>query len=156
MARAPHDGRIAVTIDAADLVGAWRLASWSIEYGDGRLPDQPFGRDAEGLLLYSADGWMSAAMWKRERTRWSAASAPGASIESRATAATELLTYAGRWSLVGDVVVHDVVMSLNPALIGSQQRREVRIDGGRLALVAREADAARDQSRVHRIEWLRA
>jgi hypothetical protein len=86
------------------LAGGWRLVRWSVEYADGRAPETPFGEDAEGLLLYGLDGWMTATMHERHRTRLSHPSVRLATPESRAAAMTEYLSYGGRWRLEGDGV----------------------------------------------------
>ena len=43
-----------LTVD--DLIGAWLLSKWRIDYEDGRAPSWPFGEDAVGLLVYAPDG----------------------------------------------------------------------------------------------------
>ena len=50
-------GPVAVT--ARELVGGWRYLGWDITYDDGRVT-HPFGSDAVGFILYTADGCMSA------------------------------------------------------------------------------------------------
>jgi hypothetical protein len=138
------------------LVGSWCLLHWSIEYPGGRATARPFGADASGLLVYSADGWMSATM--SHGVRSALANGPGraASDESRARAFSEYLSYAGRWELRGTDIVHEVEWSLNPALIGTQQLRHARLLGDRLELIADEIDAASGRQRRHRIAWQRA
>lgn len=142
-----------MSLTARQLVGAWCLVDWRIEYGRGT--SRPFGAGAGGVLVYTADGWMSATMWVGSRTPWSAASARRASIESRATAADEYLSYCGRWRLEGDTVEHLVEGALNPSLIGTRQLREARLAGDLLVLTAEETDAASGAARRHIIEWRR-
>src|SRR5690606_19166642 len=68
MTRPNDDARIATA-----LVGAWRLVSWTIEYPASGRVTQPFGAVPEGLLMYSADGHMSAALQRPGRARLSRA-----------------------------------------------------------------------------------
>lgn len=142
-----------MSLSAGQLIGAWRLVDWRIEYG--RKTSRPFGDDAGGILVYTADGWMSATMWASPRTPWSAASARQATVASRATAAEEYLAYCGRWRLEDDIVVHLVEGSLNPLLAGTRQSRRARLDGDLLVLSADENDAASGAARRHVIEWRR-
>jgi len=142
-----------MSLAAAQLVGAWQLVDWRIEGSRGS--SRPFGAGAGGVLVYTADGWMSATMWVAARTPWSAASARQASVESRATAANEYLAYCGRWRLEGDIVEHRIEGSLNPSLIGTRQLRRARLEGDRLLLTADESDAASGAARRHVIEWCR-
>jgi hypothetical protein len=148
--------RVMTDLTADAIVGSWLLVRWSIEYPDGRPPALPFGEDATGLIVYAADGWMTATMSRRRRAGLSAPTAARASAASKARAFDEYLTYGGRWSLDGDAVVHDVMLSMNPTLIGVPQRRSAYLRNGLLDLSAAEADAATGRSRLHRISWQRA
>jgi hypothetical protein len=143
------------TLTADAIVGSWQLVRWSIEYPDGRPATLPFGDDAVGLIVYAHDGWMTATMCRRARAGLSAPTAARASIESKARAFDEYLTYGGRWHIDGDAVVHDVLVSMNPTLIGVPQRRVARLAGATLELSAEETDAAAGRSRLHRIAWRR-
>ncbi len=145
-----------MSIRASDVVGSWRLQRWVVEYPDGRAPQYPFGEDADGLLVYGADGWMSAFMSRRQRTPLSAPSARDASLASRAHAFEEILAYTGRWSMDGDELHHQVLLSLNPTLIGTRQVRTAQLHGNTMALQAVEADAGSGATRLHRIDWCRA
>lgn len=140
------------------LVGSWQLVRWTIEYPDGRAPTLPFGADALGLIVYAADGWMTATMCRRQRAGLSSPTAARASVESKAQAFDEYLSYGGRWHLEGDAVVHEVLVSMNPSLIGLPQRRVARLgaDGMQLDLLADETDPDRGRARRHRISWVRA
>lgn len=139
---------------ATDLVGSWRLVEWRIDYPDGRPPAWPFGADAVGLIVYAADGWMTATMSRRDRSTLSDVSAIKADQSSKARAFQEYLTYAGRWTVVGNRIAHDVEMSLNPALMGTRQWRDAALDRARLVLGAAEPIGA-GLVRQHRIVWHR-
>lgn len=142
-------------LTSADLVGSWLLVEWRIDYPDGRPSSWPFGKDAVGLLVYAVDGWMAATMSRRSRTALSAVSALKADPAGKARAFEEYLAYAGRWSLEGERIAHDVAMSLNPALIGTRQWRGATLDGGRLVLSANEPIGPA-VARRHEIAWRRA
>jgi hypothetical protein len=137
---------------AAQLVGAWALLHWEIRTPDGRSR-LPFGADAGGLLLYSADGWMSAALYRARRTPLAAETPAAASAEARGAVLDEYLAYGGRWSLHGNTVTHDVLHAANPALIGTRQLRHARLVGDRLFLTAEESTPT---PRTHSIEWRKA
>lgn len=145
----------ALTADA--IVGSWHLLRWSIEYPDGRPSMLPFGEDALGLIVYAPDGWMTATMCRRQRSGLSAPTPARASSASKALAFDEYLSYGGRWRLDGEVLIHELMLSMNPGLLGSPQRRLARLeaDGRQLELIAEEHDAASGRSRRHRIRWTR-
>ena len=143
-----------MTLDPQSLIGAWTLLEWHVESSDSGRMAWPFGRDAQGLLVYAANGWMSATLSQRTRTALSAASVRQADESSRARAVTEYLAYAGPWSIEADEVVHAVRLSLNPTLIGTTQRRRIELAGRELTLSARETDGG--HARIHRLRWQRA
>lgn len=139
------------------LCGAWRLVFWRIEYGGNRPASEPFGPDPDGLIVYDRSGWMSATMSSRRRSPFSGASAASASVESKAKALDEYLAYTGQWWLEGQTIVHRVNCSLNPILIGTEQRRDALISGESLDLTAVESEthAGRIKTRRHNIRWRR-
>jgi len=141
---------------AAALVGAWRLESWTIEYPSSGRVTQPFGAVPEGLLVYSADGHMSAAMQRHGRARLSRADPNAVADAEKAAAFSGYLHYAGTWSVADGRVVHAVELAMNPNLIGTRQVRHVALDGDRLELGAEEPLESPGQIRRHRIVWRRA
>ena len=141
---------------AAALVGAWRLVSWTIEYPASGRVSQPFGPAPEGLLVYSADGHMSAAMQRPGRARLSRADPNAVNDAEKAAAFASYFHYAGTWSVADGHVVHAVELAMNPNLIGTRQVRHVALDGDRLELGAEEPLEAPGQARRHRIVWRRA
>ena len=136
----------------ADLVGAWRLKRWETVYEDGRRTE-PFGAGAEGLIQYTADGWMSATIMAAGRGRLSRANPRAAPARERAAAFDSYFSYAGRWRLAGGVVRHEVTLALNPALVGTPQLRDARLSGRTLTLSATEEVPG--GRRTHRIVWQR-
>jgi hypothetical protein len=144
---------VEVSVGAEELIGAWSLRDWRIEYEDGRVT-RPFGADAAGQLLYSADGRMSATVSARDRRALDTANARDAAGADKATAFDSYFHYAGRWHLDGDVVVHTVSLALNPGFVGTAQRRSVRLEGPELELAAQES-MGDGQPRRHVIDWQR-
>jgi len=140
---------------AAALVGAWRLVSWTIEYPASGRVTQPFGAAPEGLLMYTADGHMSAAMQRPGRARLSRADPNAVSDAEKATAFAGYLQYSGTWSVADGNVVHAVELAINPNLIGTRQVRHVSLEHDRLELRAEEPLESPGQVRRHRILWRR-
>lgn len=139
-------------MEAAQLHGAWGFARWAITHSDGRI-STPFGADAEGLLLYTADGCMTATIMAAGRAVLSGASPRQASQAEKARAFDTYFSYAGRWRLEGDCVVHEVQVALNPAMIGTLQWREASLQGQQLILSAKENTS--DGERLHALTWQR-
>ena len=135
--------------EAKDLIGAWRLVGWSLVYADGRAPEYPLGDDAQGIIMYTADGHVSATLMRRARP----ARAPVTEAES-AAAYAESFAYAGRYEVRDGAAYHSIEIATNPALIGITSTRHIALEGDRLILSGPDFAAA--SPRTQRIEWRRA
>ena len=136
--------------DRKRLVGTWQLVRWYVTYEDGSVTE-PLGARAEGLLVYTDDGWMSAARMAAGRPRLSRRNPRQATVAERAAAFDSFFAYTCRWRVVGDSVEHSVTLSHNPALVGTVQVRRIRMRGRQLTLSAEEPVA--DGVRIHRLQW---
>ncbi len=134
---------------ASALIGTWRLERWEIVYDDGRPPECPLGEDAEGLLIYTADGFVSASLARARRAPFDE-SDDGA----KARAFEGYFGYCGRYAVRDGAVIHRIAIAPNPALAGVETLRHVSIDGDRLTLSGPDFAAASPRS--HRIVWRRA
>jgi len=142
-------------VRAEQLIGAWDLVDWRIDYDDGRPPGYPFGADANGQISYTGDGRMSAVIQAAGRRPLSTASPRQAPAEECRDAFTSFFCYAGTWTLEGDTMVHRLTLALNPAMLGTEQRRHAQLQGEVLELSATERLGA-DHTRTHRLRWRRA
>jgi hypothetical protein len=138
-----------MNVTAKDLLGAWRLESWSFVYDDGRPQEYPLGRDAEGIIIYTPGGQVSATLMRGGR----AAKAPGSEAE-RAAAFADSFAYAGRYEVRDATVFHSIEVATNPALIGVTSTRHIKLDGDRLTLSG--PDFAAGTGRTQMIVWRRA
>lgn len=138
------------------LLGTWRLAGFSIEFSDGRPELLPFGPDATGLLMYGEDGTMSAILSRADRTLSAERleKADRAPAHERAAAFDSYLSYAGRWWMEGDEVVHAVELSLAPNAVGIENRRRVSWVGDELHL-SYTLTARSGVERLYRLRWRR-
>jgi hypothetical protein len=133
---------------ARELVGTWRLLGWEAIRPDGAV-SHPLGPEVEGLVIYGADGWMSAAMMSRGRAPLSAGRARAAPDAERAAAFDGFLAYSCRWRLVHGIIEHEVVVALNPAMVGTRQLRRASFEGRKL--VVSTEDAVAGGVRSHRL-----
>ena len=144
---------------ADDFYGTWQLESWQETSLDGKVI-YPFGKNAQGYLLYTNDGYMSGVLMKKKRAHL------GISLETLSEiketlakpwlivkviksarglinyfkGATTYLNYGGRFEVVGSQIIHHVDYSLIPDLIGGDQVRNVEFSKGRLTLSVRMGD----------------
>ena len=117
-----------------DLVGAWRLESWSLLYEDGRPTEFPMGADARGYILYTPTGQVSATIMRADRSA--------------------CFAYAGRYDLADGMVFHTIELSTDPGLVGFRSTRHIRLDGDRLTLSG--PDFRPGTKRTQQIVWRRA
>lgn len=120
------------------LVGAWKLVS----YVERDRPDgpvrYPHGEDAQGLIMYTPDGYMSAQIQSSGRPNYDRAFASGGTPEQAAAAALGYLAYSGRYFVdeaSGDIR-HEATLSLVPNYLGQFHLRHSDLDGNNLTLSA--------------------
>lgn len=127
------------TLSANDLrsyiIGAWTLESYQSSAIDGSNVRYPLGADARGIIMYTADGYMSAQIMRSERPQFHTGDMTVADDEELATAASGYLAYSGRYTVSDDgVIAHHVDVSLLPNWVGGIQYRAAQIADSRLQL----------------------
>ena len=100
------------------LVGTWRLQEFCLTDGSGEAI-RPWQVGAVGLLMYTPDGYMSAAVTFAEKEMGDA---------------PRYLAYSGPFEFDGDQVVHHIQVSSEAGLVGTDQRRKVALGGETLSL----------------------
>lgn len=120
-------------MEAAELVGVWRLVSWSARAADGTVT-YPFGERATGQIIYTAGGEMAVQIAGAGRPDHPTEDPFAGNEAQQASAYRSYLAYRGRFAVDGDAVVHLVEESLFPNWVGGAQRRLVSFDGDDLVL----------------------
>jgi len=135
-----------------DIEGSWQLESWTIGYSDRDEFSNPFGEEPSGLLMYTGDGWMSAAICASDRPLLPE-DIPYMKLPDavKATAFSSYFHYAGRFRIVDGDLVHYVTHSLNPNMIGTEQLRHAELDGHTLVLSGK--DTVGEIQRFHSLVW---
>jgi len=105
------------------IVGSWRLESFEIEEPSKRL--RPWGKNTQGLLIYTPDGFMSVGI-NRE-------------IENKSGNETKdvfdsILFYSGTYSIQKNEIHHQVTNASDPKRIGKNQIRYASLEGDKLTL----------------------
>lgn len=118
-----------MSVRPEDIIGAWHLVDTYTDNPDGtRVQHQ--GPEPMGIIMYTADGYMSAI------TRWGTRPFPAqdASDADKARMFDTYLSYAGRWSLDGNKVIHHTEHALNENWVGMDRPREIEYQGDRMVL----------------------
>jgi hypothetical protein len=123
----------AQTID--NLAGTWKLVSASASTDNGERLESSFGPSPTGTLIYTPDGRM-AVMVSNGGRKPLPADTFLASVEERAEAFTTFFCYAGRYSLMGDKVIHHVEISSLESFVGMDLVRLIKFQGDRMSLVS--------------------
>jgi len=125
-------GRLAADERSA-FVGVWRYAGEVDTRADGSPGPAAALSDAEGLLLYTADGFMSVNIMPKGRA-WSSETATIAELRETVGNGT---AYAGRYEVdpVHHTVTHVTSVSLEPEFQGKRLVRTYSLKGDTLRLM---------------------
>lgn len=116
------------------LVGAWELLSYVSTLPDSTKEEEevtyPLGKNPKGILIYTADGYMSAQIQALESAKEES--------DAHSTQLNRYLGYTGPFHIdengTETVLQHHVSLSSFPAWLGDIQRRVARLDGDILVL----------------------
>ena len=115
------------------VVGTWRLERFESRGADGTV--HPLGERPDGLLIYTATGWMAVHIAHAERPPFASPDPLLATEPEQAHAfATSFITYCGRYEVRGGRVRHHVEVSVHPNWRGVTLEREFSVDADTLVL----------------------
>ena len=137
-----------------DLIGTWRLLSYQSRTVDGSV-NYPLGRDAVGYIIYTHDGHMAVSMMATGRPPYADGDIMGGTVEEKAAAAENYVSYCGRYEVKGDSVFHDIEVAFFPNRIGTSQRRFFEFSEDRLVLTTPTMLISGEEQTGH-IVWERA
>jgi len=134
------------------LYGTWKLVSFTrISAATGERT-QAFGKQPSGYLTYTRDGRMIAIVVKESRARLPDISK--ATDKERAELFNTMLAYAGRFTVDGSRVIHHVDISWNEAWTGTEQVRNITLEGRKLFIRSDPQASGFDGSQVSaELEW---
>ncbi len=133
------------------LHGSWKLVSAVREEIPSGATTSMFGEKPQGVLNYSPEGRMIALIAHGHRKAAAAGRATPAEAEALYRS---MLSYAGDYTVAGDVVTHRVDISWNEAFTGGEQKRHFKLDGNRLTLSTPQShDPIDGKMSVRRLVW---
>jgi Lipocalin-like domain len=143
-----------MTIEEQALIGAWDLVSLYGRSTEGEIW-QVYGKDPQGMLIYTAEGAMTAVLMKQGRTQFSGGSdAP--TPEELQEAFFGFDAYCGTYTLEPNQnqVTHHVLASRLPSWVGDDHMRYYDLDGDTLTIRSAPI-AARGTEWVVYVVWTR-
>lgn len=123
------------------LIGGWELDRWTTYHPDG-TESHPFGTDAIGLIMYSADGHMSCHLSMANRLLLDAPTIFVVPDEVLGQSIRGYSGYFGTYSVdaAAGVVTHHVTGAWYPNFASVDQPRRFAFDGDLLSLEAQTGD----------------
>lgn len=115
-----------------NLIGTWKLLSASSTTLTGERNETPYGQNPSGVLTYTEDGRIVAVISYGGRKLLSGSVA---AVEEQAEAFKTFFAYAGRYTLTGEKVTHQIEISSIQNYVGRELVRSVRFQGDRIVLV---------------------
>jgi hypothetical protein len=122
-------------VSKSNLIGTYQLVSWEHRHESGEVT-HPLGPDAQGVISYSQDGYVSVHIMAKNRKAHAAADLFGGEMTEFKNSATTHLSYCGTFEIQGNEVVHHVSICSFPNWVNSQQRRDWEFKNGQLLLTA--------------------
>lgn len=119
---------------ASELAGVWRLVSFHDVDDEGNRGEGPLGPAPRGLLFYSADGYVSVTMMRAPDHGAPNHDAPDQEPGADGGPRQDYMSYAGTWRRSGGQVFHALTVAPDPGWLGTEQVRDLRLDGDRLTL----------------------
>src|SRR5690242_14621488 len=140
------------------LIGAWKLVSYVEKPLDGSAPIYPFGKDAQGIIMYTHDGFMSAQLSVRERAPFASEDWLKGKPEEFAAAAQSYFAYTGPFQVDEEKqsLSHSMFISLFPNWIGQTQPRIVQLDGDFLTITTEKPIQSLGKMVKPELRWERA
>lgn len=128
--------------EPTDLYGTWKLINFQRKIVETGQVEEVFGRSPTGFLNYGPDGRMIVIIVRDQRTK--PASLQDLTDPLRAELFKGLIAYAGTYTFDGKSVTHHIDASWNEVWTGTDQTRDVTIQGDRILLTTRPAPSSMD------------
>ena len=127
---------LSASVNAADvkqqLVGTWRVTSFSILTTETNETAHPYGENPIGYIQYSPGGHVVVFMQAGDPPK--PATLPYTDPERAKIHAGMFGAYAGTYNVEGNKVTHHIVASWRPDWIGGDQVRYFELDGNTLTI----------------------
>ena len=138
---------------AVSVVGTWRLVSSEGRSSAGDV-SRPYGDGPVGLLLYGADGYMSATLMRPDRPPFASGDRLRGTPEEVRLASEGFLAYSGTYDLDASkgLIVHHVTAADFPYIVGTDLVRRFVMENGHLALETQPVLRA-GKTWVFRLTW---
>src|SRR5262245_59738211 len=111
--------------DREKVIGIWKLVSQEIEIQATGQKQPVMGRSPMGYAIFTAEGRVMFVLTGEGRK-------PPQTVQDRADLLDSMVAYTGMYRLEGDKWITKVDVAGYPELVGTEQTRFFKLDGGRL------------------------
>ena len=112
--------------DADDLVGVWKLQTFSLQVAD-EAPKEVLGPHPIGYLIFTAEGRMMTILTRADRKA-------ATTMEERAALLQSMIGYTGRYTVEHDRITTKPDIAWNEIYSGTEQVRYYTLTGDHLAI----------------------
>jgi len=121
--------------NSASIIGAWNLISLEIQMENGEVI-YPFGKNAQGSIIYSDSGRFSAQVMRPDRPKFASGDQMKGTTEEIKVNYEGYISYYGLYEFdtENNFIIHHVEGSLFPNWEGHGQKRFFEFSGNRLKL----------------------
>jgi hypothetical protein len=154
----PRERGVVVAGLREQLIGAWKLVSYTEHPTDGSEPFHPLGESPQGIIMYTPDGYMSAQLSLPDRSQFASGDWFDATDAEYKAEATSYIAYTGPFEVDEEKgeLFHTMFVSLFPNWTGQTQQRVVSLEGDTLKLGSAAPIMSSGKEVESRLEWRRA
>lgn len=120
-------------MDQEKILGSWKLVSFIYKAEDGSS-FYPYGKEANGSLIYDKSGYMSAIITRTDRPKLTTEDFGLLPDEEKLALAKGFMTYTGKYEIQSDRILHHIEIGYLPNWVGTTFVRFPSFEDGNLVL----------------------
>ncbi len=115
--------------DSAKLPGIWKLVSYEIEIQATGQKEPVMGKNPSGYVVFTPEGRVFFVLTGEGRK-------PAKTAQERSDLMSTLVAYTGMYRIEGEQWVTKVDVAWDPTWVGTEQRRNFKLEGERLQVLS--------------------
>ena len=136
----------------SQIIGTWELTRFELLNLTSNQSIFPYGTSPKGILIFSAEKYMSVAIMANDRKPFVTESLQFASTEEKTKAIETYLSYSGSWNIEQDKIYVDVKVSLLPNWTNVTHYRTLQHEGDTLSFQTPKIKQG-NQEMIVELDW---
>lgn len=120
-------------MELEQIAGSWKLSSFIYKAEDGSS-FYPYGKEANGIIIYDKAGYMSAIITRTDRPDISTQDFGLLPDKEKLALAKGFMTYTGKYEILSDRILHNIEIAYIPNWVGTSFERFPSLEDGKLIL----------------------